>query len=545
MPVFPAAQTVVYLSRRAVRRGGGGGGVSIPATPATNGLVIEGDSLMSGLGTSNGPIAARYAAITGQTGISRATGGDTLANMVSTYATDVAPYYNASTANTVLIEGGTNDLGAGASLATMQANIQSFCGNARATGFVVCVTTIGRRNDPADGWDSTKDAVRASYNTWLRANYASFANYIVDLDNISELSDPLNTTYYNADHLHWTDATNVIVANAIRSALRVAALPDATPDAFSFTDVSGATLSTVYTSNTITVSGINQTVAISITGGAYSVNGGAYTSSSGTVVNGDTVAVRVTSSASNSTTVGATLTVGGVSDTYSVLTASASGGTLAYTATDTGVFAYTGPTSSTTFASKNIGTASSDRIVVVQISGYYGSGVTTTTCSVGGVALTKVAATAYGAAGGMLCEIWAGLITTGTSADIVYTGTGTTYNLGALVMSVGHIKGSATASVSASAVQERAFNTPVDAHMAAVTVPANGVLLMMGMGYENVSGTPVWGAGMANDFGPVTQVSDNTVTAVAGHSTTTGSVTPSVSIWTGAFTVAAAAAWGP
>lgn len=100
-----------------------------------------------------------------------------------------------------------------------------------------------------------------------------------------------------------------------------AAVPDTTPDAFAFTDVTGATVSTVYTSNTITVSGINASTAITITGGTYSINGAAYTSSAGNVVLGDTVSVRATSSGSNSTAVNVALTIGGVSDTYTVTTA--------------------------------------------------------------------------------------------------------------------------------------------------------------------------------------------------------------------------------
>jgi hypothetical protein len=98
---------------------------------------------------------------------------------------------------------------------------------------------------------------------------------------------------------------------------------DITPTAFTFTDVSNATLSTVYTSNTITVAGLGTTVqaAISITGGTYAINGGSYVSTAGTVENGDMVAVRVTSSGSASTAVSAVLTIGTVSDTYTVTTA--------------------------------------------------------------------------------------------------------------------------------------------------------------------------------------------------------------------------------
>lgn len=97
---------------------------------------------------------------------------------------------------------------------------------------------------------------------------------------------------------------------------------DTTPDQFTFTDQTNVALSTTITSNTITVSGINTAASISITGGTYSINGGAYTSTTGTVTNGQTVSVRHTSSASYSTATNTTLTIGGVSDTFTSTTLS-------------------------------------------------------------------------------------------------------------------------------------------------------------------------------------------------------------------------------
>ena len=95
---------------------------------------------------------------------------------------------------------------------------------------------------------------------------------------------------------------------------------DDTPDPFTFTSQTGAALNTVFTSNTITVSGIDPVSSISITSGTYSINGGSYTSADGIVSNGDTVTVQLTSSGSNSTMTNATLTIGGVSGTFSVTT---------------------------------------------------------------------------------------------------------------------------------------------------------------------------------------------------------------------------------
>ncbi|GAW87246.1 hypothetical protein bplSymb_SCF06701P003 [Bathymodiolus platifrons methanotrophic gill symbiont] len=60
-----------------------------------------------------------------------------------------------------------------------------------------------------------------------------------------------------------------------------------------------------------------------IVGGEYAVNGGSFSSSIPiNVDNGDTVQVRVNASADYSTVTNATLTIGGVSDTFSVLTES-------------------------------------------------------------------------------------------------------------------------------------------------------------------------------------------------------------------------------
>ncbi|MGA9031404.1 MAG: hypothetical protein WB402_02640, partial [Sulfuricaulis sp.] len=104
---------------------------------------------------------------------------------------------------------------------------------------------------------------------------------------------------------------------------------DVIPDQFTFADVpSGATPSTVYSAdakfpgNSTLVSGLGSGVSspISISGGEYSKDGGTtWTSTAGTVQNGDTVKVHQTSSAnSDGTTTNATLSIGGVSDIFSV-----------------------------------------------------------------------------------------------------------------------------------------------------------------------------------------------------------------------------------
>lgn len=93
---------------------------------------------------------------------------------------------------------------------------------------------------------------------------------------------------------------------------------DTTPNAFSFTDVHNASPSTVYESNTITVSGMDSDAPISIAGGEYSRNGGAYTAATTMGSSGDTVKLHVTSSPLDDGEVTVVLTIGGVSDTWTV-----------------------------------------------------------------------------------------------------------------------------------------------------------------------------------------------------------------------------------
>jgi hypothetical protein len=96
---------------------------------------------------------------------------------------------------------------------------------------------------------------------------------------------------------------------------------DITPDAFIFIAQTGMPLNTTIVSNPITVTGINYPTSLSISGGEYQINGGSWTSSPGTVSNGNTVMVRQTSSASNSTLTTAALTIGGVNGAFNVTTA--------------------------------------------------------------------------------------------------------------------------------------------------------------------------------------------------------------------------------
>ena len=89
--------------------------------------------------------------------------------------------------------------------------------------------------------------------------------------------------------------------------------PDSEPAPYFFTDVDNVNPSTVVSSETITISGINVPVTVTATNGAeVQINGGAWVSgtSSPQIENGQTLRVRLTSSSSYESSVNTTITVG-------------------------------------------------------------------------------------------------------------------------------------------------------------------------------------------------------------------------------------------
>jgi len=120
-----------------------------------------------------------------------------------------------------------------------------------------------------------------------------------------------------------TTSSAVLNLNGVADSFDVTTIAntsDSTPDTFSFTDQTGADLDSKVSSNLITVSGINVSTPISVSGGGFSVNGDAYTSTNSTVNNGDSVTVSLTTANDYNVTTEATLTIGGVSDVFRVTT---------------------------------------------------------------------------------------------------------------------------------------------------------------------------------------------------------------------------------
>ena len=97
---------------------------------------------------------------------------------------------------------------------------------------------------------------------------------------------------------------------------------DTTPEAFSFTDQTDVAQNTLITSNSVSINGIDAPTAVSISGDGspeFRINGGSW-GTSGDIEDGQSLELRLTSSASATTLHSATVDVGGVTDAWSVTT---------------------------------------------------------------------------------------------------------------------------------------------------------------------------------------------------------------------------------
>jgi hypothetical protein len=95
---------------------------------------------------------------------------------------------------------------------------------------------------------------------------------------------------------------------------------DATANAFSFSPRSGVATNSWIESDSVTPSGFNMPVSITVAGGSYSILGQPYTTTQGQILPGQSVKVKVLSSVSSNTTTYVDLTVGGALARFNVTT---------------------------------------------------------------------------------------------------------------------------------------------------------------------------------------------------------------------------------
>lgn len=191
-------------------------------------IVFKGDSLTygqnasSGQGTTVGPVYPGVVMTQLQGGnsfyssVNLGIGGETLSSMLAAEAGEIQPQFDATQDyNILVIEAGINDMGGGASAASVWANMVTYVSNAQGYGFlpIIQLTTPSAYS----GYVTNTNEVRDQFNDLIRSNWKSTkAVAISDIAADSRIGwsgDETNATYYNGSDLtHLTDAGYAIVA---------------------------------------------------------------------------------------------------------------------------------------------------------------------------------------------------------------------------------------------------------------------------------------------------------------------------------------------
>lgn len=212
--------------------------------------------------------------------------------------------------------------------------------------------------------------------------------------------------------------------------------------------------------------------------------------------------------------------------------AAAGGGAATAVSTDTSVDD-AASSATTTFTNQAIGTASATRRVVVGVGVYAAAGGAISSVTVGGTGLTRlnglIDSTDYV---GDLCE---GNITSGTTADIVVTTSGTQNNVAIAVAAIDNVNSTSTdfCGILARSSQGTPYTTTTP-----LTVPTGGVGVVFGWVFNT----------NATDFSNLTKDLDtagSTSRIINGVVTTPGDISPTLTNTNFAAVVMLAAAWGP
>lgn len=204
---------------------------------ASNLVICTGDSLTSGQGSTGGAAQAMLTPVGGTNYPNRmwnSLGAGTWQVKCDSYPgrnlvqmnTETLTYGDllfsprGSGKNIQIIWGGTNDVAAYSSAGQAISQYQKLCKQKKSFGWKVIAATMLLRQDGTATQQAAFALNQAAFNTWLRANYTQFADYLVDLTAIPQLTNPANTTYFNADKVHLTDAGHQLVANAMAFAVQ-------------------------------------------------------------------------------------------------------------------------------------------------------------------------------------------------------------------------------------------------------------------------------------------------------------------------------------
>ncbi|WP_198020020.1 SGNH/GDSL hydrolase family protein [Mesorhizobium sp. LNJC405B00] len=180
-------------------------------------IVFDGDSRTEGSGNTKNqtwPKKVLSSISTPLYATNMGVGGQTLQTMAGAVAARIASQYDAAFTKNIVVMGGAgiNDLTANRTDAQLIADFQTYANGIHASQLLVAATIPLR-----DTSTTAQNNYRIAFNTWLRANWATYAEALVDLDAIPEFAT--YSTNYWIDIVHFNDAGQTLWATAFKPAI--------------------------------------------------------------------------------------------------------------------------------------------------------------------------------------------------------------------------------------------------------------------------------------------------------------------------------------
>lgn len=191
-------------------------GTGVAATTPSGRVVTDGDSITEGLGATkarNWPYYLNPA--NGWAGYNYAVQGNKWSDLIARQAvTNVF----ANSTNYLVVNCGSNDCAFGRTGLQQETDFQTYIAAAIAAGFVKSKIVVTTLNTQSGG------TPRNDFNTWLRANWATYAGFLMDLaaDANLGLNESTNAPFVAgnwADGVHYNDAGYVLYAALVRSTI--------------------------------------------------------------------------------------------------------------------------------------------------------------------------------------------------------------------------------------------------------------------------------------------------------------------------------------
>lgn len=180
-------------------------------------VIFDGDSLTASATGGGTPYPSHVALeLVNAMPINVGVGGQSLVDMNADAATEVDTKFASEVTSVVCAWGGTNDLTlvTDPDGPTIYGRYTTYCNARRSAGFDVVAFTL----TPRTGLTTSRQTALDYFNTQVRANWATFADRLLDVAAIPELDDATDATYY-ADGLHQTDAGREVIAQALLTVL--------------------------------------------------------------------------------------------------------------------------------------------------------------------------------------------------------------------------------------------------------------------------------------------------------------------------------------